>query len=58
LINEFSHLGGAFDRSVQPIDSAEISKLAKFVLKKIKDNDKSQYECLLQSICKPDPVGP
>ena len=58
LINEFSHLGGAFDRSVQPIDSAEISKLAKFVLKKIKDNDKSQYECLLQSIGKPDPVGP
>lgn len=58
LINEFSHLAGAFDRSVQPIDSAEISRLAKFVLKKIKDNDKSQYECLLQSIGKPDPITP
>lgn len=57
LINEYSHLGGAFDRSVQPVDSAEISKMANFVLKKFKESDKSQYECLLQSIDKPDPIA-
>ena len=55
LTNEFSHLGGIFDRSVQPVDQAEISKLSKFVLKKIKDNDSDQFECLLESIDKPDP---
>jgi wobble nucleotide-excising tRNase len=55
LTNEFSHLGGIFDRSVQPVDQAEISKLAKFVLKKIKDNDCDQFECLLESIDRSDP---
>ena len=55
LTNEFSHLGGIFDRSIQPIDCAEISTLSKFILKKIKDNDIAQFECLLQSIDKPDP---
>lgn len=55
LTNEFSHLGKIFDRSVQPIDHDEISKLAKFVLKKIKDNDHTQFKYLLKSIDKPDP---
>lgn len=54
LTNEYSHLGGIFDRSAQPIDQAEISKIARFVLKKIKDNDSAQFECLLESIDKPD----
>lgn len=58
VINEFSHLIGAFDRSVQPIDCAEISKLACFVLKRIRDNDQPQYECLLQSIGMSDPIVP
>lgn len=31
------------------------AKLAKFVLKKIKDKDNAQFECLLESIDKPDP---
>lgn len=57
LTNEFSHLGGIVDRSTQPIDHAEICKLAKFVLKKIKDNDCDQFECLLESIDKPDPFS-
>ncbi len=57
LTNEFSHLGGIFDRSIQPIDYPEICKLAKFVLKKIKDNDCDQFECLLESIDKPDPFS-
>jgi wobble nucleotide-excising tRNase len=55
LTNEFSHLGGIFDRSTQPIDHAEIVKLARFILRKIKDNDSAQFECLLESIGKPDP---
>lgn len=58
LTNEFSHLTGIFDRSVQPIDYPEIAKLAIFVLKKIKDNDSDQYDCFLQSINKPDPLSP
>ena len=57
ITNEFSHLGGIFDRGSQPVDHAEISKLAKFVLRKIRDNDYDQYECLLESIDKPDPFG-
>jgi wobble nucleotide-excising tRNase len=56
LTNEFSHLGESFDRSVKPLDHAEISKLAKFVLRKIKSNDSDQFECLLKSIGKPDPL--
>jgi len=55
MTNEFSHLGEIFDRSTQPVDHAEISKLAKFVLKKIKDNDKDQFDSLLKSIDKQDP---
>ena len=55
LTNEYSHLGGCFDRGMQPIDHAEISKLAVFVLKKIKKNDETQFKCLLESIEKPDP---
>jgi len=50
LINEFSHLAEMFDRSVQPIDHAEISKLAKFVLLKLKENDEQQYQCLIESV--------
>jgi wobble nucleotide-excising tRNase len=57
LTNEFSHLGGIFDRSSQPIDHAEICKMAKFVLRKIKDNDCDQFKCLLESIDKPDPFS-
>jgi len=55
LTNEFSHLGEFPDRGVTPIDHAEISKLAKFVIRKIKQNDESQFECFLQSIGKTEP---
>jgi len=54
LTNEYSHLGGIFDRSMEPIDHAEISKMAEFILKKIKKNDRDQFACLLKSIGKPD----
>ena len=55
LTAEFSHLGDMFDRSVQPIECAEISKVATFVLGKIRDNDPVQFKCLLESIEQPDP---
>ncbi|MCG5260485.1 AAA family ATPase [Cupriavidus gilardii] len=55
LINEFSHLGEFIDRSTQPIDCTEIASLAKFVLKKIRDNDKEQFDHFLLSIEKTDP---
>lgn len=55
LINEFSHLGEFIDRGTQPIDCTEIASLAKFVLKKIRDNDKLQFEHFLLSIDKTDP---
>lgn len=48
--NELSHLEEIFDRSIRPIDIPEIPKLAKFVLKKIKEHDEDQYSALLKSI--------
>jgi len=56
ITNEFSHLKERFDRGRQPIDSKEISKLARFVLKKIKENDPVQYKYLLKSIGESDPL--
>ena len=50
LTNELSHLGERFDRGVQPMDHAEVSKLAQFVLKRIEESDPVQYRCLLESI--------
>ena len=55
LTNEFSHLGEFPDRGVVPIDHAEIAKLSKFVLRRIKENDSTQFECFLQSIGKVEP---
>ncbi|AOZ06462.1 AAA family ATPase [Cupriavidus malaysiensis] len=57
LINEFSHLGEFIDRGTQPIDCTEIASLAKFVLKKIRDNDKHQFEHFLLSIERTDPFA-
>ncbi|MBA6232427.1 MULTISPECIES: AAA family ATPase [unclassified Colwellia] len=50
IVNEFSHLSEQFDRSVEPIDHAEIARLAQFVLKKLKDNDEEQFDCLTESV--------
>jgi len=55
IINEFSHLQYSFDRCVQPIEYAEIARLATFILEKIKCNDSDQFKCLLKSINEPDP---
>ena len=48
--NEFSHLAGALERSVLPIDVPEMKTTAKFILRKIKEKDPDQYSALLQSI--------
>ena len=50
LVNEMSHLESNFDRSAKPIDIDEISKIAGFVLEKLKENDIIQYESLLKAI--------
>ncbi|MFS8181417.1 AAA family ATPase [Pseudovibrio denitrificans] len=52
VANEFSHLEEIFDRSMSPVDYDEIQKLARFVLKRIKEADIDQYASLLESIGK------
>ena len=48
--NELSHLELIFDRSMRPIEIPEIPRVAKYVLKRIKDKDKDQFDALLKSI--------
>jgi wobble nucleotide-excising tRNase len=55
LTNEYSHLGELFEKSMLPVDHAEISKVAGFVLKRIKERDGAQFQCLLESIGEVDP---
>ncbi len=57
LTNELSHLEEFIDRGAQPIDYAEIATLAKFVLGKMRENDKEQFEHFLLSIEQPDPFA-
>jgi wobble nucleotide-excising tRNase len=48
--NEFSHLEGLFERSMVPIDIPEMKKSATFILNRIEEKDKDQYDALLKSI--------
>lgn len=48
--NEFSHLVGLFERSMLPLDIPEMKKTSEFILRKIKEKDKDQYDALLKSI--------
>ena len=48
--NEYSHLAGVFERSIQPIDVPEMKTVASFILRKIREKDPDQYAALLQSI--------
>ena len=50
LDNELSHLEELFDRSMRPIEIPEIPKLANYVLAKMKEKDRDQYDALLKSI--------
>lgn len=56
LDNELSHLEEAFDRSVKPIEQPEIITLANFLLNKLFEVDKDQYNSLLKSIGEPERV--
>ena len=55
--NELSHGGEVFDRSVRPVEHAEISKMAVYVLTKIKNQDREQYSDLLQATQRLDPLA-
>lgn len=48
--NEYSHLEGLFERSMKPIDVPEMRKMAQYILRKIEEKDKEQYDSLLKSI--------
>jgi len=50
LTHEYSHIGGQFDRGMEPIDVEEISKVANAVLNKIRADDPDQYESLIESV--------
>lgn len=48
--NEYSHLREILSRGMQPIDIEESKKIADFVLKMMKKNDKNQFKALVRSI--------
>ncbi len=50
LNNEFSHLDENPERGMQPLEFPEISKIANYVLNKIFEADKTQYNALLKSM--------
>lgn len=52
IINESSHLKGAFERGSVPFDAPEITTAAKAILKSIKEKDPDQHSALLKSIGK------
>jgi wobble nucleotide-excising tRNase len=54
LNNEFSHLEAVPDRSFKPVEIPEIAKVANYVLDKIYESDKVQYNALLKSIGEPE----
>ncbi len=51
--NELSHLEKIFDRSMRPIEIPEIPTVANFVLDKMYEKDRDQFNALLQSIGEP-----
>lgn len=54
LSNEFSHLAEIPDRGFKPVEIPEIAKVANYVLDKIYESDKIQYNALLKSIGEPE----
>lgn len=54
LSNEFSHLAEVPDRGFKPVEIPEIAKVANYVLDKIYESDKVQYNALLKSIGEPE----
>jgi wobble nucleotide-excising tRNase len=56
LTNEHSHLEEFVDRGMVPIDCAEISRMAIFVLETMRRKDPVQYEHFLKSVGAVDPL--
>lgn len=50
IINGFSHLEEAIERSRMPMDLGEIQEASKIIIETIKQNDREQYEALKKSI--------
>lgn len=50
VTNEYSHLEEVLDRGMVPIENSELQNVAQIILNQIKENDKDQYEALLDSI--------
>lgn len=50
VMNEYSHLEERFDRSMEPIDVDEITKISNAVIEKIRQKDPDQLIALYQSI--------
>ena len=48
--NEYSHLSSSFERGETPTETPEMQIAAKYIITKIKEKDKEQYEALLKSI--------
>lgn len=49
IANEYSHAEEIFDRTMKPISSQEMISAAKFILERLKANDLTQYNALVQS---------
>lgn len=50
VTNEYSHLEEVLDRGMVPIENSELQNVAQIILNQINENDKDQYEALLDSI--------
>lgn len=48
--NEYSHLCGVFERGIIPIDVPEMKKTAEFIIQRVYENDKDQFNSLMESI--------
>lgn len=50
ITNEYSHLEGAVERSVKPMDIPEAERLALYILEKINEHDSDQFNALVESV--------
>lgn len=57
ITNEYSHLEDNFDRSLAPLDVAEIRQISGLVLDRIKSTDPDQFEALLESVGAPSSIN-
>lgn len=56
VINEYSHNRAEIERSLRPLDKPELAKVARFILRKIREHDGEQYRELIAATGKSDPI--